>query len=209
MTDIQESVINNQSEGVTIQSTNTSAGILARRPHISPLIRSVSVRFGGEKHKELERFIKFAFVGVVGTLVDLGVSTFLLKFVFHVSKENAGSVGIIATTISFVIAVCCNFILNRYWTYPDSRSRPIVTQLTQFFAVNIVGWLIRSGVIVLFAVPFANLIAGLPEGFLRSLSITAESEPSLGTEMALISAISVVMIWNFFINRYWTYNDVK
>ena len=25
---------------------------------------------------------------------------------------------------------------------------------------------------------------------------------------AVVIAIAVVMIWNFFINRYWTYNDI-
>lgn len=197
------------SDGVTMENTNMITGILARRPHLRPLIHRVSVRVGGEKHKEVERFIKFALVGVVGTIVDIGVSAILLRFVFHVSKENAGTAGIIATTISFVIAVCSNFILNRYWTYPDSRSRSIITQLGQFFAVNIVGWLIRSGVILLLSVPLANFVAGLPDSFLRSLSITADNEPVLGTQMALIGAIGIVMIWNFFINRYWTYNDVQ
>jgi len=27
--------------------------------------------------------------------------------------------------------------------------------------------------------------------------------------LSLASVIVIVMIWNFFINRYWTYNDVK
>ena len=209
MTDIPEAAINNQSDGIAMEPTSTVTGILARRPHISPLIRRVSVRVGGEKHKEVERFLKFAFVGVVGTLVDLIISNFLMKFVFHVSKDNASLPVWIATTISFIIAVCCNFTLNRYWTYPDSRSRPIVTQLGQFFVVNIVGLLIRSGVILLLAVPFANLIAGLPAGFLHSLSINADTEAFLGSDMALIASISVVMIWNFFVNRYWTYNDIE
>jgi hypothetical protein len=34
---------------------------------------------------------------------------------------------------------------------------------------------------------------------------TAES---LAKNATLLLAIGIVMIWNFFINRYWTYNDV-
>jgi putative flippase GtrA len=31
----------------------------------------------------------------------------------------------------------------------------------------------------------------------------------IGKNMALILAVVVVMFWNFFVNRYWTYNDVS
>jgi putative flippase GtrA len=31
----------------------------------------------------------------------------------------------------------------------------------------------------------------------------------LGKNLTLAIAVSVVMLWNFFINRYWTYNDVN
>ena len=30
----------------------------------------------------------------------------------------------------------------------------------------------------------------------------------LGTFFAMIIGVIVVMFWNFFVNRYWTYNDV-
>lgn len=192
-----------------IPEVSINSGIPQTRLNLDSVIQRIAMRLGGAKYKEFERFIKFACVGVIGTLVDLVISNFLMKFVFHVSRDNASVQVWIATTISFVIAVCGNFILNRYWTYPDSRSRPIIKQLGQFFAVNIVGLAIRSGVILLLAVPFANLVAGLPANWLHSLSINADTEAFLGSDMALLASISVVMIWNFFVNRYWTYNDVK
>jgi putative flippase GtrA len=30
----------------------------------------------------------------------------------------------------------------------------------------------------------------------------------LGKNFTLVVAVGVVMLWNFFANRYWTYNDV-
>ncbi len=45
-------------------------------------------------------------------------------------------------------------------------------------------------------------IIGPPAHFFgRSVSVSGQ--------MALIGAIGIVMIWNFFVNRYWTYNDVE
>jgi putative flippase GtrA len=31
----------------------------------------------------------------------------------------------------------------------------------------------------------------------------------LAKNLTLAVAVGVVMLWNFFVNRYWTYNDVK
>ncbi len=189
-------------------STATNTGILARRPRLRPAIRRFSVKFGGEKHKELERFIKFAFVGLIGTVIDLAISNLLMKYVFHVSRDNEGLPVLIASMIGFTIAVFSNFIWNRYWTYPDSRSHSVIRQLIQFFAVNMVGLLIRAVIVGLLAVPFTLLVARLPDSFLTSFSISADSEAQIGGNMAIIGSVGVVMIWNFFVNRYWTYNDV-
>ncbi|MCL4255840.1 MAG: GtrA family protein, partial [Anaerolineae bacterium] len=35
------------------------------------------------------------------------------------------------------------------------------------------------------------------------------AEEKLGTIIAQMIAMVVVMLWNFFANRYWTYRDVK
>jgi len=50
---------------------------------------------------------------------------------------------VIAGTISFIAAITSNFIWNRYWTYPDSRSKPVPHQLAQFVVINVMGLGIR------------------------------------------------------------------
>jgi putative flippase GtrA len=187
----------------------TTSELLARRPRLRPFIARVSLKYGGHRHKELERFLKFAFVGMVGTVVDLGVTNFLTRIIFHVNKDNGSTLFLAASTIGFIMAVSNNFVWNRYWTYPDSRSYPVLRQLAQFFAVNALGLLIRVFVIALLSLPFAALIGSLPQAFLSGLAITKDLQALLGGDMALLVAIGVVMLWNFFVNRYWTYNDVK
>jgi putative flippase GtrA len=200
----------NQTDGENLMAVSgVFSGMMARRPRLRNFIRKVAVRYGGHRHIEVERFLKFAFVGVIGTIVDLGLSNILMKFVFHVSKENAGTPVLIASTIGFTMAVINNFIWNRYWTYPDSRSHPIMLQLGQFFLVNTGGLLIRVVILSLLTVPFAALIGSLPQSMLNSLSLSKDTQALLGGDMALLMSITVVMMWNFFINRYWTYNDVK
>jgi putative flippase GtrA len=146
--------------------------------------------------RERTRFFRFAVVGIIGAVVDFGTFNLLTNF--------AGLTAVWASVISFVAAIFSNFTWNRYWTYPDSRSKPLGRQLIQFSAVSLLGLLIRTPIIY-FLEPLFNSIfsefAFLPIGF-----ITAEF---LANNLALAIAVIVVMFWNFFINRYWTYSDVE
>jgi putative flippase GtrA len=143
--------------------------------------------------KERNRFFKFAVVGATGSVVDIGIMNLLTRL-FHLPLVAAGS-------ISFVCAVTSNFIGNRYWTYPDSRSRPLAHQLGMFFLVNAVGIAIRIPILKYLEPPIAILIENMAH-------LNYQAADALAKNATLIFAIGVVMLWNFFINRYWTYNDV-
>jgi len=143
---------------------------------------------------ERTRFLKFLAVGLIGAIVDFGVMN-LLSSLFGMPLVVAG-------TISFICAVCSNFIWNRYWTYPDSRSRPLMRQLAMFFLVNIAGVAIRIPILHFLEPIFLNLLTRLP------LSDPASAE-LLAKNLTLAVAVFVVLLWNFFVNRYWTYNDIS
>jgi len=139
------------------------------------------------------RFVKFAVVGAIGSLIDIGVMN-LMTQVFHLPLVIGGS-------ISFVCAVVNNFFGNRYWTYPDSRSKPIHHQLGMFFVVNAIGIAIRIPILKYVEPPLAGLFESIAH-------ISFDAADALAKNATLILAIGIVMLWNFFINRYWTYNDV-
>jgi len=143
--------------------------------------------------RERARFLKFATVGALGSLLDIGIANLLTHF-FNMRLVYAGS-------ISFICAVFNNFTLNRYWTYPDSRSRSLMHQLGMFFLVNSIGIAIRIPILH-FVEPF---MAREFESLVHFSHATAEP---LAKNATLLLAIGVVMLWNFFINRYWTYNDI-
>ena len=114
---------------------------------IDRLITRVSGRFGGDKPKELERLIKFAFVGLLGFAIDSGTTIVLQNSLLPpvtAANEPLDFNVALATTIAFVLAVCSNFVWNRLWTYPDSRSRSARRQLTQFAIVSVIGWALRT-----------------------------------------------------------------
>jgi putative flippase GtrA len=143
--------------------------------------------------RERTRFIRFAIVGAIGFGVDF-LSFNLFRSGFGVSPE-------ISSMLSFLVAVISNFIGNRYWTYPDSRSKPIIGQLAQYVIVNIIGLGIRTGIFILINQPLVSLF--------ESISISLPLQAYVfGENLALAIVVVIVMFWNFFVNRYWTYSDV-
>jgi putative flippase GtrA len=143
--------------------------------------------------QERTRFLRFMAVGVTGAIVDFGVMNLLTRLF--------GTLLVVAGTISFVCAVISNFIWNRYWTYPDSRSRSIMRQLAMFLAVNVAGVTIRIPILWFLEPPMFRFFQSMS----FRLSVTSDF---LAKNFTLALAVSVVMLWNFFVNRYWTYNDV-
>ncbi|MDQ7026034.1 MAG: GtrA family protein [Anaerolineae bacterium] len=175
----------------------------AIRTPIDGIIVAVANRVGGSKAKEVERFLKFASVGTLGAMIDLGTSLILLKLIFD-PRDTLQY--LTAATISFVAAVMSNFFWNRYWTYPDSRSRSIQRQLIQFAIVSVSGWAGRTIWLRTTKSLFEKAVTRMAA--YSSLQIDEVTTALIGGMIAILIGIFVVMIWNFFVNRYWTYNDI-
>jgi putative flippase GtrA len=105
--------------------------------------------------------------------------------------------------ISFVCAIISNFFWNRYWTYPDSRSKPLFRQLMQFALINTIGLFIRLPILKFLEPVVSKLCSLLPQ---RLLVLPADV---MGENLTLAIAVLIVLFWNFFANRYWTYSDVE
>ena len=145
-------------------------------------------------NKERTRFLRFATVGAIGSVIDILIMN-LLTQLFHMRLVYAG-------TISLICAIISNFMLNRYWTYPDSRSRHFLHQLSMFFLVNLMG--------IAFRIPILHFVEPIMEAaFETVVHLSHAAATTFAKNATLAFAIGVVMIWNFFINRYWTYNDIE
>lgn len=144
--------------------------------------------------QERTRFLRFAVVGAIGAVVDFGVAN-LLAGVFRMEF-------VWASICSFTAAIVSNFLWNRFWTYPDSRSKSVSRQMVQFIIISIIGLVIRTPLIKVLEGPAIKMFGqALPQ-------LSVFTPRFLGHNFTLAVAILVVMLWNFFANRYWTYNDV-
>lgn len=148
--------------------------------------------------------MKFSVVGVIGAVVDFGT--------FNLLNSILGLWSLIASVMSFLAAVTSNFIWNRLWTYPDSRSKPIRRQAFQFALVNTIGLAIRTPVFAFTETPMIRLterlLRAVSSSILSSNTSPIQLDPViLGRNFALAVAVIVVLFWNFGVNRIWTYSD--
>ncbi|HJO91512.1 MAG TPA: GtrA family protein, partial [Anaerolineales bacterium] len=83
----------------------------------------------------MRRFIKFSIVGVIGFIIDTGALNIMIGYL----GMSTGLLRLVAKTISFSLALTSNFFWNRYWIYPESRSKSVRVQAVQFTVVNLIG----------------------------------------------------------------------
>jgi len=144
---------------------------------------------------ENNRFFKFALVGISGTIVDF--------VFFNVFSALLGIPVILSSVFSFSIAVFNNFYWNRVWTYPETMKMNLADQLTKFGIVSVLGLLIRTPMFALIEEPIIRIISN----FLSSgLPVSPEL---IGHNVALAAVIIVVLFWNYFVNRLWTYRNLE
>lgn len=133
--------------------------------------------------REFQRFARFLVVGMSGTLLDLAILS-LLKVVF-------GWATLPANLISYSCGIINNYFLNRYWVYPESRHRQGWRQVVQFVVISLVGLGLNNLIVLA----------------LESLGRSFLANPSLAYLPAKIVATLVVLLWNFFANRLWTFSQ--
>lgn len=143
--------------------------------------------------RERVRFFNYLTVGASGFVVDFLFFN-LFRWVINLSLE-------VSSTLSFILAVINNFTLNRLWTFPDSRSKQASGQLVQFAIVAVIGLAIRRTALYFITEPLVDIFV--------QMNLTELLAPRvLGENLALAIVVLIVMFWNFFANRYWTFNDV-
>jgi putative flippase GtrA len=151
--------------------------------------------------KEMGRFIKFSIVGALGAVIDFGLLNLLVQL--------AGFPKLLANVCSFTAAVISNFVWNRLWVYPETRGESLRKQFVQFSVVNVAGLAINTAIFYAsdrWLLGETALLAG-PAGALALAIGMAHFD--LAYNGAKVIATGVVLFWNFFVNRLWTFRHVR
>lgn len=129
----------------------------------------------------IRQLVKFGLVGAIGSVVDFSVLIIL--------KEQLLLNLYVANTFSFTAAVASNFLWNSIWTFRGSFRGRKRHRFIPFLLVSIIGLGINQGILYL-----AHESTGL-------------DSYQYGYIVAKVAATVVVMIWNFFANKYWTFRE--
>ncbi len=157
--------------------------------------------WAGDNRKEMVRFIKFSVVGTVGAVIDFGTLNLLIQL--------AGFPKVLANGCSFTVAVISNFIWNRLWVYPETRKDPLSSQFVQFFLVNVIGLVFNTAIFYgsdEWILGEAGALAG-PVGALAAS--VGMSHFDFAYNGAKILSTVLVLFWNFYANRMWTFSHVE
>jgi putative flippase GtrA len=89
----------------------------------------------------ITQFIRFAFVGGINTLIDLGVLNILIALFGNVTSGRY----LVFKTISFLCAVVNSFFMNKLFTF---KEKDMVTkkETYRFAVVTVIGFLINVGI---------------------------------------------------------------
>lgn len=134
------------------------------------------------KNPEIHRVLRFALVGAWGTLIDIALLALL---------KSAGLVTILANTLSFCAGLANNYYWNRRWTFEIRESAGWKRQFIQFGLVSLAGLALNNAIVLLLEAPFGVLLGAASWGYLP----------------AKVVATGVVMFWNYFANRQWTFRQ--
>ncbi|MDK2980073.1 MAG: hypothetical protein PWQ55_420 [Chloroflexota bacterium] len=143
---------------------------------------------------ETRRFLKFALVGISGTVVDFTI--------FNLLSSVLGFATIPSSVVSFIAAVFNNFFWNRHWTYPESKAFSFRDQFGKFGVVSVIGLIIRTLI-------FSNIEHPLILMSAEYLGMIPLTPAVIGHNLALATVIVIVLFWNYFANKLWTYKGIK
>lgn len=135
-----------------------------------------------DKTFEAKTFGRFASVGVLNTLIDLGLFNGLLFL---------GVGNYLAASISFLGAVANSYVWNRSWTFAHIEKRSIAPQFALFLVSNLVGLAINT------ALQYA-------------ITRAVGDQPSIiMANLGKIIAITLVVIWNYSSSRYLIFRPIE
>ncbi|MDD5731534.1 MAG: GtrA family protein [Patescibacteria group bacterium] len=129
------------------------------------------------KQKTVFQVMKFALVGAINTIIDLGV----LNLLMFVSGISSGIFYLIFKATSFTLAVANSYFMNKYWTF-RSEGKIKGKEFSKFFLISIVGFIINVG--------SASIVVNLIPNFLGVA-------PQIWGNIGALAGTFLGLAWNF------------
>jgi len=166
-------LVNNNLLEVTLGISWVSAVIFAV---IAPVAFAVA-GWLGRFWKIILQFRKFAAVGTLNTLLNIGVINFLI----FLTDITSGVYYSLFVALGFMVAVINSYFWNKFWTF-ESRMPVNAAEYMRFLFFTLVGALLNVG-----AASLVVNVIGAPENF----------NPKLWANIGAFCGVLVSFLWNF------------
>lgn len=142
----------------------------------------------------IHQFYKFILIGILNTLIDLGVLNGLILLTAIASGWEFS----LFKGISFAVAVTNSYFWNKFWTFkkegggvaPAPRSLGVVGEFGQFFIISAAGLGVNVGV--------ASLLVNAVGPF-------GGVSPQIWANIGAVMAIGFSTIWNFVLYKFFVF----
>ena len=140
-------------------------------------------------NNSLIQFLRSVIVGVVATVIDIGVLTILVE-AFNVNV-------FIATAIGFIVGLLVNFFISSVWVFEKSKVvKNRVSEFIIFALIGVVGLIINELIVNFFDLYLAkSLIFGS--------FIDSDKYYLIGKLVATV----IAFVWNFFARKFIIYRN--
>jgi putative flippase GtrA len=145
-------------------------------------------------HNVAKQFVKFGITGALGAIVDFSTFLFMTRILhWDTTYTIFGTQIIAANNVSVFLAICSNFIINRYWTFKDT-TESAAKQGAGYFTLNFFTWILNQLLVSYFAfhVPFIVSTFG-----------------SKKDVIAKVLAIGIILFVNFFGSKLFIFKHPK
>lgn len=143
--------------------------------------RSTALYATVSRYPALVHFIKYAIVGVLNVAAYFTIFNLLRLAGIH---QN------VSAAIGFVITSVQSYALNRKWTFKDRQGHSVMKGYALFMFFTLIGLLLNQAAFSLLMIPLGRF-------------------GRLGENLALLGAIPVSVMWNFFAYRRWAFTDLE
>lgn len=99
----------------------------------------------------LMEFLRYALIGGISALVDMGVNYLCLYHIFHATKDDKGPVAL-SVTIGFIAGLIVNYVLSNIFVFRSQEQKEKGKTLSAFLiyaGVGVVGYFMTVGLTLL------------------------------------------------------------
>lgn len=142
-----------------------------------------------EKSETIKEVGKFGSVGILNTVIDLGLFN-ILVFSLNMAPVSANVIAVGAAIIN-------SYVWNKLWTFNDKNTKNVTSQAALFISLSLIGLVLNTSVLKLLT-DIWIVPGNFALSIIRFINLDSVfSDQFVTVNFAKAWGLAVSMIWNF------------